>query len=451
MNVKIQFRLRDKTSQNLTSIRLQFYIDRKRFTYSLGNDKRIYPELWDDERQRPIKVKRKNSSLIRRYEKLSPGIKSDLQNIGARIENLIGDIKQYFALTEKEDKKYDLSELKQFLDTRYEVAPKKVQSARKGDFELNEFIDQFISDIESGDRMTVDKKRYATGTIKNYYGFRTQFGLYQHSIKKKLRYRDITIDFYHDFVRYFTRKNYSQNTIGRHIKSLKVIMRESLDAGYHENRQFESKRFRTIQVPALSIYLTNDEVKRLYQLDLSESPTLELARDVFLVGCYTALRFSDYSRIKPEHIKDSQNGKFIDIITKKTSERVIIPIRPELETILNKYSNRLPKTYEQKINSRIKNVSELAGIDEAIETERIKGGLTVKKTVLKYELIKTHTARRTGATLMYLSDIPLTDIMKITGHKTIKNLEKYIKVTKEETAQRLSINPFFTGKTLNKV
>ena len=86
----------------------------------------------------------------------------------------------------------------------------------------------------------------------------------------------------------------------------------------------------------------------------------------------------------------------------------------------------------------------------AIEQQLITKGMTTIKQVSKHKLITTHTARRTAATLMYLADIPTIDIMKITGHKTEKQLLDYIKVSKVETAKRLSINPYFTGNKLVK-
>jgi integrase len=83
-----------------------------------------------------------------------------------------------------------------------------------------------------------------------------------------------------------------------------------------------------------------------------------------------------------------------------------------------------------------------------IEVEKIKGGLKVKSLVPKNDLIKTHTARRTGCTLMYLAGIPAIDIMKISGHKTEREFLNYIKTSKEETAQNLAKHPYFMGNSM---
>jgi integrase len=157
------------------------------------------------------------------------------------------------------------------------------------------------------------------------------------------------------------------------------------------------------------------------------------------------LRYSDYSRIKPEHIREIDGKKYIDMITQKTSERVIIPVRQELDELLRKYGYTVPKTYEQKVNKRIKDVGKEAEIDEDVEIESIKGGLKVKTTTKKYNLIKTHTARRSAATNMYLAGIPTIDIMKITGHKKESAFLKYICVSNEQTATNLSEHKYFNN------
>jgi integrase len=163
------------------------------------------------------------------------------------------------------------------------------------------------------------------------------------------------------------------------------------------------------------------------------------------------LRFSDYSRIKKEHIQENNGRKYIDMITKKTGERVIIPIRWELDEILKKYKYDIPKTYEQKVNKYIKEIGEIAEINDNIELESTKGGLKVNQVIPKYKLIKTHTARRSGATNMYLAGIPTIDIMKITGHKKESSFLRYICIDKEQTATNLANHKYFNQSKMNVV
>jgi len=330
---------------------------------------------------------------------------------------------------------------------------------------LIQYIRRFIVEATNGTRL-LDGNRYRASTIKNYTGFEVQFlefcGIYSDKTKEELikngktlrpvkiyNFKDITIDFYNDFVRFFNTKNYSPNTIGRHIKHLKVIMRQSEDEGLHSNTEFQRKSFKAMAEKVENAYLNEAELKKIFELDLSARKNYEIARDVFLCGCYTAQRFSDYSRFSKSHIKDFSGRKVLDIIQQKTNEQCIIPIRPELDFILRKYDYTLPRTHEQKVNAYIKQIVELAGITEKINHEENKGGLKVKTSIPKNELIKTHTARRSGCTNMYLAGIPAIDIMKISGHQTEREFLKYIKVSKQQTAVTLSNHPFFIGYNLS--
>jgi integrase len=330
---------------------------------------------------------------------------------------------------------------------------------------LIQYIRRFIVEATNGTRL-ISGKRYTASTIKNYVGFEVQLleycGIYAEKTKleiiakgkslrpvKVLNFDDITIDFYKDFLIFFNKKNYSPNTIGRHIKHLKVIMRQSYDEGLHNNTEFQRKSFESMTVKVQNVYLNEAELKKILELDLSERKNFEIARDVFLCGCYTAQRYSDYCRISNDHIKEYSGRRVIEIIQQKTGEKCIIPIRPELNLILQKYDYSLPRTYEQKVNKYIKDIVKLAGITENINNEENKGGLKVKTSIPKNELIKTHSARRSGCTNMYLAGIPTIDIMKISGHKTEREFLKYINVSKEETAIILSNHPFFIGNTLS--
>ncbi|MFR9525809.1 MAG: phage integrase SAM-like domain-containing protein [Rikenellaceae bacterium] len=317
----------------------------------------------------------------------------------------------------------------------------------KAKMSLKKYIDLYIDQIESGERLTVAKVKFAHGSVKAYKGFRERYEEFCKFKRKRFDFNDIDMKFYDDFVAYFTSKSYSINTIGRHVKELKIIMRTSRDEGYHNNGNIESRKFKVVTAKVDNIYLTEAELDAMYNLNLSDKKHLDTARDVFLMGCYTAQRYSDYSVIGEQNIRQLQSGEtVIDLKQQKTGSRVIVPARKEALAILAKYDNSLPKTYEQKVNKYIKEVAALAEITEPIEVEQMEEGRLVKTIVPKNELVKTHTARRSGATNMYLSGIPSIYIMKITGHKTEKEFMKYIKASEEETAMELMNHPYFSGR-----
>ncbi|WP_445956929.1 site-specific integrase [Yeosuana sp.] len=219
-------------------------------------------------------------------------------------------------------------------------------------------------------------------------------------------------------------------------------MNEATERGYNTNLEFRNKRFKTLREEADNVYLSIDELQKIEKIDLKASPKLEKVRDLFLIGCYTGLRFSDFTQINPENI--ISNNTVIEIRTKKTGQRVSIPLHKTVRTILKKHSNKLPKAYSnQKMNEYLREVVGLAGIKELIETTITKGGKVEKNVLPKHKLVSTHTARRSFATNLYLAEVPTISIMKITGHKTERSFMQYIKVTQKENADKLLTHPFF--------
>ena len=85
----------------------------------------------------------------------------------------------------------------------------------------------------------------------------------------------------------------------------------------------------------------------------------------------------------------------------------------------------------------------MARINQKVEHKQTKGAKVITEQIEKYKLVTTHTARRTGATLLYLEGVDVLAIMKITGHKTEREFRKYIRVGEEENALILSNNDFY--------
>jgi integrase len=296
---------------------------------------------------------------------------------------------------------------------------------------MAEYIKRFVAEAKSGKRLTSEtKKKYTYGTCRVLTGFMQSFEKFCNEKGKQYDFNDIDQDFYNDFIQFFYDRKCSGNYAGRRIANLKTIMRAAREEGLHTNIQTETRAFKTIKSEVDNIYLTADEIETLYKMDLSDNKPYEIARDVFLVGVYTAQRYSDYSRINKNNIRMYGDTKVIELHQQKTGEKCIIPISPECEAILKKYHYNLPRTHEQKINEYIKQIGEKAKIIAVIQYEQNIGGMTVKKKAFKFEMIKTHTARRSGCTLMYLAGVPTIDIMKISGHKSEKEFLKYIRLGK---------------------
>jgi site-specific recombinase XerD len=252
--------------------------------------------------------------------------------------------------------------------------------------------------------------------------------------RRKIDFKDVDLNFYYDFVEYLQSLKLAQNTIGKKIQTLKIFLNNAADRNLNVNRQFKSHRFTAISEQTESIYLTETELEKICNLDLSEDKRLDRVRDLFLVGCWTGLRFSDWNKVTPENIKDG----FLELKQQKTGGAVVIPLHPVVTRIIEKHNGELPELISsQKANDYLKEIAEKAGIKETVHKAITRGGIKVSKAYKKYDLVTTHTGRRSFATNLYLDDFPTLSIMQITGHKTEQAFLKYIKVTPREHAEKL--------------
>lgn len=312
---------------------------------------------------------------------------------------------------------------------------------------LNEYIEQYMTGMENGTRLSIHGKRFAKGSVDATRQAMKQFREFQDSRHVCLDFQDIDMNFYKEFVTYLQGRNYSINSIGKCINSIKNVLRAAESDGYNGFSYYRDHRFKAYSVNVDSIYLTREEIDRFMNADLSKRrKCYEYARDIFYVGVCTAQRVSDYANISSKNMRRISSGEkgknskefiTIEIIQKKTGNKVSIPVSASLDRVLRKYNWELPHIPEPRLNKYIKEVGRLAGIDSPVEIVRTNGGVARKESLKKYELICTHTARRTGATLMYLSGMDIYDIMKITGHTSPAILKKYIKANDLDVARKI--------------
>ena len=326
---------------------------------------------------------------------------------------------------------------------------------------LSKYIDLYIQQIFSGARQTDKGSNFAYGTAKSLRESMTVWKTFQKETHKTYDFDDIDMPMYYKYTEWMKDRNYAINTVGKHIKNLKSILRCAESEGYNQNQRFKDKRFRGTRVEVDSIYLTKEDLKKFCAVDLSNKPKgYQEARDIFLVGCWTAQRVSDYNNISRDAIQsytkrtivdvpDPENPgqtkpeiqlrevMYINIRQHKTGAKVAVPCSSELKTILERYDYQMPHLADQVINRYIKDIGEWAGIDDIVEMVETKGGKKTAVKYKKYKLIHSHTARRTGATLMYLSGMDVYDIMKITGHSSPNMLKKYIKADQLEVVDKI--------------
>lgn len=314
---------------------------------------------------------------------------------------------------------------------------------------------------------------YEQSTWKKYNTTYNWLTKYQEQTKHILSFDNINMDFYSSFRIFVLSKKYkpkkgenarfyTSNYFGSLIKCIKKVMNEAglYGARLHSNTEFKSKKFKTESETADSIYLSVDELKKINQFTATpenikkitndqrmenlnrKASAMNLSKNKFLIGAFTALRVSDFNRLDEVNIKQN----WITIKPKKGIKKnadVVIPIHPIIRDIIDSGFQLSTKVSDQKINKHIKEVCKLVGINEQVSVTRTEGEKLTERTYKKYQLVTTHTARRSGATNMYLAGIPPISIMKITGHTTERSFMKYIKIDHEQNAMLLQNHPFF--------
>jgi len=288
----------------------------------------------------------------------------------------------------------------------------------------------------------------APNTIRRYITSYNGLLAFSKIYPRLLTFDNIDLAFHKAYTSWLTSKNYATNNVSKYIENVKTFMAIAVDEGYTTNIIYQ--KFNAPRVESENIYLTEEELGRIYNLDLSNNPRLDKVRDQFIFASWTGLRFSDFSTLQPEHFKTSPKGKpYIDLRQRKTGGRVVIPfVHEHVSAIRSKYNDRLPTGISnQKTNDYIKEICKLAEINSRELKHIVKGGRELVKTsdgwdtkstgVEKWQLVTSHTARRSFASNMFRRGFPSDALMKITGHKKLNVFMKYVKATDHDLIEMM--------------
>ena len=290
---------------------------------------------------------------------------------------------------------------------------------------------EYYNESETTNKETGGK--LALNTIKKYKTGLNCFVEFENYRKNIIQLKDIDYSFYKEFVTYCLKeKKYAPNTVGAQIKVLKKWLQESNKRGYSN---VDYSDFKTLTNETESIYLTEEEINKVFNTDLSENSSLDNVKDLFIIGCRTGLRVSDFMRLNASNIL----GDMITIKAQKSKIEVVIPLHEQVVKIINKNNGKFPKAIsEQKFNLYVKDVCKEAEINEMVNGSKMNSKSKRKETGTypKHELVTSHICRRSFATILY-GKIDSATIMAITGHKTEREFLKYIKTTSHEHAEKL--------------
>lgn len=393
-NLKVE---KDKT-ENL-QIFLVFSFDGKRLRYYTG--KRVNKNQWDVKNQR---------------------VKSNV-DVGASINAFLKSLSNLVSTEYNNAKALGIKPSVEFLRNKLLA------------FNFKGGDDFFSSFQEFIDR---SKNEKAHRTVQKYTSTKNHLEKFSTWAGYKLDFESINLKFEEKFRDYLvTQKKHNNNTIAKTFKVLKVFLNYAIDAGKTKNIDF--LKFKAREYEGEIIFLTWDELMKLYSKDDISSESLKRVRDIFCFGCFTGLRFSDIMNLKIENVK---NGS-IYVNTIKNKKSAIIPLNKYSQTIVEQYMNYsedgflFPKISNQKMNDYLKDLGKEAKLTEKITTVSFKGSDRTENTKEKHELLTSHVARKTFITNALDRGMPSEVIMDITGHGSHKVFKRYYKIIDDQRKREM--------------
>ena len=399
-------------------IRMRVNFTSKRIEFTTGY--RIDAAKWDADKQR---VKNGCSNKL----------KQSASEINASLLEYYTEIQSIFKRFEVEDVMPTPEQIKEAFNALHKPVseePKPKKEALPCDF--FQVFDDFVEDCGRQNNWT-DSTFEKFAAVKNHL---TNFR------------EGLTFEFFderglNDYVGYLRDvKEMRNTTIGKQLSFLKWFLRWAFKKGVHQNNAYDSYKPKLKSTQKKIIFLTWDELNRLREFKIpSNKQALERVRDVFLFQCFTGLRYSDVFNLRRSDIK----GDHIEVTTVKTSDSLIIELNNHSKAILDKYKDVpfendkvLPVITNQKMNDYLKELAELAGIDEPIRQTYYKGNERIDDVTPKYALLGTHAGRRTFICNALALGIPPQVVMKWTGHSDYKAMKPYIDIADDIKANAMS-------------
>lgn len=420
------FYLRDKNAAKKTLIFLFYKFNSKlesRLKYSIGEF--VEPKYWNLKRERA-----KVTAAHPEYAELN-----------SRLDDILGKVSEI----KNKYPNIDIESFKTMLDIEL---GREVAKPENGPPTFFEFIDSYIKTEKGRVNSTLTWKKYQT-----IYNHLVQYCLDKNL--KELNYEDIDISFFASFTDwcYSEPRNQSQNTVSKAFEVIKKFLKlsskmyyedeDGKKQPYHNNKIFLDDDFNVGRVDTSKHPLHFDEIMQLYNYDLSQNQRLDRVRDLFLVSCLSGLRFSDFSRLQPQHIFEDDGQLYIRMFTKKGDSQkkdneVVIPCFPELKAILTKYNFNIPAGISnQKMNEYLKELGKLVGLNRQILDKSSVGGVIVETYKPIWETLVNHTGRYSFITVMINEfGIRPEELVKITG-QSLKILMHYEKGNKSTNAKKV--------------
>ena len=446
----VKFLLRTERETGTATIYTRFRAKGSDFTIATGL--KIAIKDWDDDKGAPkggrvsdiervadIRTKLATiANVLSQYENL-PDVRPSLQGTKRRIEEALGHV------------------------TRNTKKRRAKQTP-------SEYITQLIDDMANGVKVTgIRKTQYQASTVRAWRVFSTVFNnfleYYESREGDPLGWNDIDGSVGELFLGFCNLQGFMRKTTNKYIKSFKALIRYAAQDGLHNNLKCLEEIGTVCEDPGTTqteVVLTENEIQALYEMPLEPGEKMDV-RDLFLVGCYTGQRFSDFSRIARDNFttltdKDGSQIPIIKLVQKKTNREIEMPIiNDNLIAIMERHNYKLPNISDVVVNRYIKEICKELSDSVTTLKDNIETAITKKETVAekngtmrfernergkvirpKYELVRTHTARRSLITFLAKeTNLSYSEIMTISGHTTERLVRLYVKMDKDQDAIRM--------------
>ena len=397
-------------------IRMRVNFASKRIEFTTGY--RIDAAKWDTDKQRV-----RNGCTNK--------LKQSASEINASLLGYYTEVQEIF-------KKFEVEEIMptpEQIKEAFNALHKPIEEVKQRKSTPNAFykaFDEFVRDCGRQNDWT-DSTYEKFAAVKNHLmNFRTE----------------LTFDFFdekglNDYVTYLRDvKEMRNSTIGKQLSFLKWFLRWAFKKGLHQNNAYDSYKPKLKSTQKKIIFLTWEELNKLREFEIpAAKQALDRVRDVFLFQCFTGLRYSDVFNLRRSDIK----GDHVEVTTVKTSDSLIIELNKHSKAILDKYKDVafeddkvLPVITNQKMNDYLKELAELAGIDEPVRQTYYRGNERIDEVTPKYALLGTHAGRRTFICNALALGIPPQVVMKWTGHSDYKAMKPYIDIADDIKANAMS-------------
>lgn len=398
---------------------------------------KIRPCNWDSDIQRAIYINRVKAKELN----ISPPLDFDLLPSLKDIEGLNRGLLAVKSEIENIEKRFELDSVQysisMVVDKLKEIyTPLEVRE--QPSTIVFDYIDQYIRQSELV---------RAKGSLSVYKNLRTSLSEFQQDTRTKITFSEIDASFFRAFRNFLVKPRtrlvngkskeirLNNTTVSKRLSALKTFLSYAKSEGIQVSDRY--KEFKISKPKNEVIALTNDEFERLFHLDLFNSKKLDRVRDIFCFSCSTGLRYSDLMLLKWENLK----GDEIKLKVKKTKTELTIPLNPFSSAILKKYRGKLtplPRISNQKLNSYIHELGELAEINEPIEIVREYGNHREAITSPKHDLVSIHTGRKTFITLSLEKGMSAEEVMRISGHEDYASFKRYVQITEKRKKESMS-------------